>query len=401
MRAGSIRVLVAAVALASPCTIQAAQLRAIRPVLTAESTRVVFELDAPTVYRLRVRAGSPTAMVPARLHIDLADTTLGPEAPTHLAPAGGPLVRWRSAELGGRVTRVILDVPGMSDYWVFSLPDPFRVVVVVHGTPRPVPVETAPPTTSAPPAALPPVPPPANRPAAPRTRPLTVVLDPGHGGKDPGASGVNGLLEKDLVIAVARALATRLRAEGYRVVLTRDRDVFLSLDERATRANTARADLFVSLHANASPNPETSGVETYYLSNSDDRATIRLAGMENHLERMAGRRVTAADVSWILSDMMQSYKVAESSRLARQIQDGVTGALRGSYQDVGDLGAKPGPFYVLVGAAMPAVLVELSFLSNGTDARRLAQPRYREALADGLLRGIQGFAERGIMATTL
>jgi len=116
---------------------------------------------------------------------------------------------------------------------------------------------------------------------------------------------------------------------------------------------------------------------------------------------MAGERVTAADVSWILSDMIQNYKVTESLSFARQIQDGLTGQLRAQYRDVRDLGVKPGPFYVLVGAGMPAVLVELAFLTNEDEARRLAGAAYQEALADGLSRGIQQFAEHGMMASNL
>jgi len=382
---------------------RAAELHAIRPVPAADYTRVVFDLGERTTYRLRAEPANPAALVPARLYVDLDNTKLGAGVRTHFSPAGGPMLRWRSIQISSDVTRVILDVPGLSEYRAFPLADPFRLVVVVHGTPRPVPSVPAKgpeiQTVARPRPA--PAEPPAVGAATKPSRPFTVVLDPGHGGRDPGAQGVNGVWEKDVVLAVARAAERRLVAAGYQVILTRDRDVFVSLDQRATRANAARADLFVSLHANASPNAPTSGIETYYLSNSNDRATIRLAGMENHLERMAGERVTAADVSWILSDMIQNYKVTESLSFARQIQDGLTGQLRAQYRDVRDLGVKPGPFYVLVGAGMPAVLVELAFLTNEDEARRLAGAAYQEALADGLSRGIQQFAEHGMMASNL
>ena len=229
-----------------------------------------------------------------------------------------------------------------------------------------------------------------------------MVLDPGHGGEDPGARGVDGTPEKDVVLDVARRLRPLLEARGYRVVLTRDRDVFVSLEERAVRANALRADLFVSIHANASLDPEAAGIETYYLSNSDNRATIRLAKMENNLTYMTGRAPRRADVSWIVSDMIQSYKIQESLLLARRIQSAVVDeATRQRGGEVRDLGVKPGPFYVLVGAGMPAVLVEVSFLTQARECRALGRPAYRAALAEGLLRGIVEFEDNAAAAATL
>ena len=419
---------------------RAAELRDIRAVHTAEATRLVFDLGEPAAYELRRTPAHAEAKVPPRLYLDLRNTRLAPTAPAQWALSGGPLLRWRGLQLADGSTRVILDVPGLREYRAVSLTDPFRLVVMVYGTPRVAPpprpaVASAAPSSAAPvqeppavvaarpvpveePSAVvaaravpvqdPPVvvaaraaPGPVTQPPAERARRLTVVLDPGHGGNDPGARGVNGTFEKDIVLHVTRALGERLEAAGYKVIYTRDRDVFLSLQERAARANDAHADLFVSIHANASPNPSASGIETYYLSNTNDRATIRLAQMENHLAHMTGRPAQPPDISWILSDMIQKYKVGDSLTLAERIQQGLVNTVRRRHRDARDLGVKPGPFYVLVGVGMPAVLVELSFLTHGAEAVRLADPDYQAALADGLLSGIRRFVEYEWMASTL
>jgi N-acetylmuramoyl-L-alanine amidase len=237
--------------------------------------------------------------------------------------------------------------------------------------------------------------------SAPAVPPLTIVLDPGHGGKDPGAKSARGLLEKDVVLHIARDLAKRLERDGYRVVLTRDGDVFVPLNERTACANKTRAALFVSIHANASRNHKASGIETYYLSNTNDRATIRLARMENHLAYMAGVRPESSDVSYIVSDMIQRYKVGESRHFARLIQRSLVERTRVRHPSVSDLGVKPGPFAVLVGAGMPAVLVEVSFLSNSEEGKRLEDESYREALVEGIWKGITQFGLASRIASTL
>jgi N-acetylmuramoyl-L-alanine amidase len=244
----------------------------------------------------------------------------------------------------------------------------------------------------------------AARPPPPRTpRPLKIVLDPGHGGKDPGAQGEGGLLEKDVVLDIAKQLAGRLKEEtGATVVLTRERDVFLTLEERTARANAEGADLFLSIHANASPREDLAGIETYYLNNTDDRATVRLAAMENGLKLIGnGRHAGADDLSYILSDLVQAGKLQDSVALSHALQRGLVSRLRDSHPDVGDLGVKQGPFYVLVGAYMPCVLVEVSFLTNPVEGKRLGTKAYREAIADGLSGGVKEYIATIRQAHTL
>ncbi len=215
------------------------------------------------------------------------------------------------------------------------------------------------------------------------TRPL-VVIDPGHGGHDPGTEIAGTVVEKDLALAIALRLETALRDRGFATLLTRQNDTFLTLGERTEVANRAHADLFISVHLNSSPDSGTSGIETYYLNNTTDRATIRLARMENGVAGGYGAP-GQSDLNYILTDLRQGYKANESASLARMIEAETAADISTSLGlRVNALGAKKGPFYVLVGAEMPAVLVECGFLSNADEARELTDPRYQAAIADGV-----------------
>jgi N-acetylmuramoyl-L-alanine amidase len=215
-----------------------------------------------------------------------------------------------------------------------------------------------------------------------------VVIDPGHGGFDPGTRSDSGLLEKDLALQIALQVRRALIDSGYRAEMTRSTDDFVTLHDRTQIANRAGADLFLSIHLNWSPNPETSGIEVYYLNNTTDRATVRLASMENGGASDYGAP-EGSNLNYILADLRQNYKANESALLARMIDAQAVADLRaGLGVDVSPLGAKMGPFYVLVGAHMPAVLVECGFLSNRGEARRLKTAAYQEVLADGIAEAV-------------
>ncbi len=236
--------------------------------------------------------------------------------------------------------------------------------------------------------------------AAPKR--FKIVVDPGHGGKDPGAIGAAGVAEKDVVLEIARHLRRLLVATGdFEVVLTRDADVYLPLQARTALANEEEADLFISIHANASPKRDRAGAETYYLNDTEDRATLRLAEMENGLRSMTGAEGHDRDAAVILSSLIQNYKIEESLSLAEQVQRSLVEALRRNGTPVEDLGVKSGPFYVLVGAGMPCVLVEASFITHPREGRRLAQPSYQKAVARGLVHGIRRFAAHARVAENL
>jgi N-acetylmuramoyl-L-alanine amidase len=225
----------------------------------------------------------------------------------------------------------------------------------------------------------------------PTPRTWTVVLDPGHGGRDPGARGVSGDIEKEITLAIAALVAEQLADDRQiRVVLTRIDDTYVSLEQRTAIANAEGADLFVSIHANASENPRLSGIETYTLNNTDDRATIRLAALENGLA-LTGAAPGESDLAYILSDLVQTGKEDESVTLARAVQTNLVSYLRERWRGVVNLGVKKGPFYVLVGAYMPCILVEVAFLTNETEGQRIAARRYQLDVAEGIARGIRRF----------
>jgi N-acetylmuramoyl-L-alanine amidase len=224
--------------------------------------------------------------------------------------------------------------------------------------------------------------------AAPAQRQPVVVIDPGHGGYDSGTEAAAPVLEKDLALQIALRLQGELEHRGVRAILTRTGDYFVTLAGRTELANKAGADLFISIHLNSSPAAATTGIETYYLNNTTDRATMRLAAMEN---ASGGAYGTAAggDLNYILSDMRQQYKANESVALASMIEAQTAADLNASLGlQVSALGAMRGPFYVLVGAQMPAVLVECGFLSNRDEAARLASVQYQQVLAEGIAEAV-------------
>ena len=219
-----------------------------------------------------------------------------------------------------------------------------------------------------------------------------IVLDPGHGGKDPGAIGLSGLREKRVALDIALRTRRELRriSPRSRVYLTRTTDRYISLPARTSFANEHDADIFISIHANSAHSRRAHGIETYLLSEASSGRALRLAARENGttLARMS-------DLQKILNDLGLRSKVTESQQLASQVQQAMLSRLKHSYHGVRNLGVKRGPFYVLLGAQMPSILVEVSFISNRREARRMRSPKYRQALAEGIARGIMRFVGAG------
>lgn len=222
-----------------------------------------------------------------------------------------------------------------------------------------------------------------------------IVVDPGHGGKDPGAVGPGGVQEKDVALAMARLLAKRLREElGCKVLLSRDRDRYLSLEERALFANSVDADLFISIHANSAPTEEAYGIETYSLNYSKNDQAAAVVARENKTSLKE-----VGDLELILFDLMANSKIFESNRLAIEIQRNLVGKLNVHYDEVKNLGVRQGPFHVLLGATMPSVLIEAGFISNEREERRLNSTEYQEYVVDGIAAGVLRYAkERMLMA---
>ena len=218
-----------------------------------------------------------------------------------------------------------------------------------------------------------------------------VVIDAGHGGHDEGAKGPSGLNEKDLVLDIARRLSKRLEEDGVRVVLTRDEDRFLSLEERTAVANDARADLFLSIHANASRSTRPKGVETYFASlDATDEDARKVAELENRaLGATAPSRAQNDPLAAILGDLIETQHLQESSEFAKLAQRELAAAGRSRSR-----GVKQAPFVVLMGVQMPASLVEIGFLTNPSEEKGLRKARQREAIAQALAEAVSAFAER-------
>ena len=210
-----------------------------------------------------------------------------------------------------------------------------------------------------------------------------IVIDAGHGGQDPGATS-NGLHEADVVLDIARRLARRLGAQpGVEVVMTRNDDTFVPLRKRTALANEVQADLFLSIHANASRNPKAHGVETYFLDFALDPEAERIAARENLAA--SGKM---KDLQGLLETIAANSKLRESREFAAAIQRGMVSKLRPVNADLRDLGVKQAPFFVLIGARMPSVLAEVSFVTNRREAGLLATDAYRDRIADALLEGV-------------
>jgi N-acetylmuramoyl-L-alanine amidase len=316
----------------------------------------------------------------------------------------GPIRSVRAFNPGGEHTRVVIGVSGKLDFAIAQHRDEIvlRIAPIgqVANLAAPISPRREEPRAPSPRFTTPIVPPPSEsartEPAPSRTYPVQlppaiplrgsplVMIDPGHGGYDPGTQSSSGILEKDVALEISRRVVYALTARGVRVQLTRDSDDFISLPERTRRANAADADLFVSIHLNSSPSFDTTGIEVYFLNNTTDRATIRLARMENQSVAGASAPVDS-NLNYILADLRQNYKANEAASLARMIDAQTVADLDSQLGfDVNPLGAKKGPFYVLVGAHMPAVLVECGFLSSSYEASRLNSGRYQDVLANGI-----------------
>jgi N-acetylmuramoyl-L-alanine amidase len=323
-------------------------------------TRIVLEADVPLEPRLVESEGGLTVSFPEVSPRGWAGTRTLRDGLVATAELG---------EARGAAALVVAFERPPGARKVFRLEDPPRVVLDFQRQgPRPPPA-----------------------PEGPGPEPLqTLVIDPGHGGHDVGAVGPTGLQEKELALDIARRLAMLLQEElGVRVVLTRARDQFIGLRERTTLANRERADLFVSIHVNAAPVAAATGTETYFLSNeATDGAARRAAEYENRLIGVdAGPRSGQPEVlRSILWDLAQSDFQQESSRVADALQTHLDRALRRPSR-----GVKQAPFYVLGGAAMPAVLVEIGFISNPQEEQRLRDDGYRDRIARALAAGIAAY----------
>jgi N-acetylmuramoyl-L-alanine amidase len=363
--------------------------RDIRQWSNPDYSRVVIDVDGEVQYRFG------RLQNPDRLYVDLLGAQLAPQLQGRALTASDQFLKSvRGAQNQADVVRVVLDLKTLQDYHIFTMTEPFRLVVDIKGTGPGTAIQPPPPpSVRRPPEAAPGLNRARTDPAAspkrapvPRDQRWHVVIDAGHGGKDPGATGSSGLLEKDVVLDIARRLRDLLQQDPqWRVTLTRDTDVFIPLEERTAIANAKGADLFVSIHANSAERPEASGIETYFLDLASDDQSIRVAAREN-----ATTVSKVSDLQRILRDLQMTSKRNESSLLAGSVQQALVQTPNGG-KNGRDLGVKHAPFLVLMGAEMPSILVETGFISNPGEERKLADPKYRAQAARAIFEGIREY----------
>jgi N-acetylmuramoyl-L-alanine amidase len=353
-----------------------------------EYTRVVLDLDSRTEYYHKLLKPDPDLGTPHRLFIDLDHTLVSPDSPGEEKVADGILSRIRSAQFTREKSRVVLDIDDLDDYRVFALENPYRIVVDVYAPEKRRMVGTG---TSAPHLTIDP----GSRELTEKSlveqlglKVKTIMIDPGHGGKDPGAV-FNGKHEKDIVLKMSGVLGKMLGEKGFEVLYTRTTDVFVPLEERTALANSKKVDLFISLHANAHRNRNVRGFEVYYLNFAQTEDAMRVAARENAVSTQK-----ISDLQYILTDLMLSSKINESRDLAGKIHGITIDHVRSRHSGIRDNGIRQAPFYVLMGARMPAILVEMGYLTNEQDMKLLLSDDFLRSMAGGLTQGILAYKDK-------
>jgi N-acetylmuramoyl-L-alanine amidase len=367
-----------------------AEVRSIQHWSYPEFTRLAIELARPAVTRVERLPADRTAGRPERLYLDLPRIWVGHHLDAPIPVGDGLLRGVRVGQFTSDTARVVIDLERYDRHRLRTLTNPDRVLLDVYGRrgrPAPAPL---PGVAAAPPSQAPAVRPPNGR-GDPRLPPglrsaRLVVVDAGHGGSDPGAIGAGGLREKDVTLGVALDLEQRLLARGFQVVMTRRRDQTLSLEERTALAEGAGGDVFVSIHVNAAPRSTAHGIETYYLDRTHERHTLRVAAREN------GVPATALDpLQRAVAGLRVSEVGMQSASLARAVHGELIQGVREAFGSVTNLGVKQGPFHVLFLSGAPSILVEVGFLTNREEARRLQTRWYRSVLAEHLARGLSRY----------
>jgi N-acetylmuramoyl-L-alanine amidase len=347
-------------------------------------TRLVLDLNAkayPITHPLLQAEG---------VTIEIPNATLSPSAKTKLAAGriAKPFIITQPSE---QSVHVSLPSGSFKSYKLFALADPPRLVidVVLLNEPRTI-LRTEPSPDLVPPPSAP------QQPFQPRTKSFTtIVIDPGHGGKDPGARGQRGTEEKDITLKVALKLRDLLSQQpGVRVLMTRERDQFVELGDRAKFANRQEADLFVSIHVNSHPQHSVRGVEIYHFGEAKDQRALEVAAREN------GTPLSSTGVGWeyLVADLLTSKKIEASLELAWTAKEAMVTNLNGQYALV-DHGVKTAPFYVLRFTSMPSILAEIAYISNSAEEDLLRTSLFTTRIAESLEEGVNTFLASAKLAT--
>jgi N-acetylmuramoyl-L-alanine amidase len=388
-------------------------------------TRIVIEQNRS------VRFQAQELKNPDRLVFDILNTRVSDSIDKDPLPVNdGILKQVRASQYAPDIVRVVLDLASIKSYAAFPLHDPERLVIDVTGEggitaePQVTSLEsgtqlqqentgenktepktepTAEPTAEPYSQTTPPVQVPAVKNNDEKKLSLsrqmglkirTIAIDAGHGGHDPGAIGKNGLKEKTVTLDIAKRLAVLVKERlGCEVIMTRDRDVFIPLDQRPFIAKSRGADLFVSIHVNANRKRKARGIETYIQGlQASDREAMATAAREN---AMSTKRLSELDseIDKILKDLKQDNKLEESLQLAHTVQASLVGTMRPEQKQVVNLGVKRAFFYVLINTQMPSILAEVGFISNPDEEKQLRKDSYRQSIAEALYQGVKKYVD--------
>ena len=360
---------------------------------TDDYTRVVIHLDKDSTYTSRLLKPDPQYGTPPRLFVDIEGATV--DKNLYVEPIKkGLLEQIKFARNTKDTVRVVLYIESFDDYKVFALKDPYRIVMDIEGSGKKsggyyatgnntdrydyksgLPEDRV-----------------SSLSEALGLKIRTVVIDAGHGGHDPGAIGPSGLKEKEVNLRIAKALKKKLDTEGKqfgitKVYLTRSTDKFIPLEERTGIAKKLGADLFISIHCNAARNRQAYGIETYILSLTNDQRSLAVAAREN-----ATTSISRSDMANVLKQYLLGAKIEESQRFAGHVQSSVVKNVSTKYPPAINKGVKKAPFIVLIGADIPSILVETSFITNPRDEKRLKSNAYINEIADGIFVGVKRYS---------
>jgi N-acetylmuramoyl-L-alanine amidase len=357
------------------------EIREVRFWKSPDYIRFVFDLSKPVEFT------NGKLSNPERLFFDLKDARLSKKIRKTIEINNEFVNSIRLGQFSADTARIVFDISAQSySFKILNLEDPARLVVDIFGVPKKeqgkgdIKTESKPDRLRAEPK------------QEKQAIRKTVVLDAGHGGHDPGAVGPTGLYEKNVALDIAIRVKQIIKKAHplYEVILTRETDVFIPLPQRAEIANRHEADLFISVHANASANRKARGIETYFLNSTNSEEALKIAARENAVS-LKKMKQDQSELGVILTSVGSELKRHESGRIAGNIQKTMSGSITRKYPQTSDHGVKWAPFYVLVGARMPASLVEVSFISNRDEEKLLKTESYRQMLAQAIADGIHKY----------